>query len=58
VAVGPGKHTVTGDFIETISQIGDMVVMPTMGFTKLEFEGEEYYVGGENQLLAKIKIEE
>jgi hypothetical protein len=32
--------------------------MPTMGFTKLEFEGDEYFVGPENQLLAKIKIEE
>ena len=58
VAVGPGKHTVTGDFLETVSQIGDIVIMPTMGFTKLEFEGDEYFVGPENQLLGKIKIEE
>jgi len=58
VAVGPGKHTVTGDFLETVSQIGDIVVMPTMGATRLEHEGEEYYVIPENQLLAKIKIEE
>ena len=26
-----------------------------MGFTKLEHNGEEYYVGPENQVLAKIK---
>ena len=28
-----------------------------MGFTKLQFDGEEYYVGPENQVLAKVKDE-
>jgi hypothetical protein len=34
--------------------VGDKVVLPTMGFTKLPYDGEEYYVGPENQILAKI----
>jgi len=55
VAVGPGQHTQTGNFIPTQVQIGDIVVLPTMGFTKLEHEGEEFYVGPENQILAKVK---
>jgi len=55
VAVGPGKPTVTGEFISTIVQEGDVVILPTMGFTKLEHDGEEYFVGPENQILAKIK---
>ena len=54
VAVGPGKHTITGDFIATQIQIGDVVILPTMGFTKLEHDGEEYYIGPENQILCKI----
>ena len=54
VAVGPGKHTVTGTFLPTETKIGDVVVLPTMGFTKLQFEGSEYYIGSENQILAKI----
>lgn len=54
VAVGPGKPTITGEFIPTILQVGDKVVLPTMGFTKLPYDGEEYYVGPENQILAKI----
>jgi hypothetical protein len=29
-------------------------VLPTMGFSKLEFEGEEYWLGPENQVLSKI----
>ena len=58
VVVGPGKHTLTGDFIPTSIQIGDVVILPTMGFTKLEHDGDEYYVGPENQILAKIKNEQ
>ena len=55
VAVGPGKPTITGEFIPTIIKVGDKVVLPTMGFTKLPYNGEEYYVGPENQILAKVK---
>ena len=54
VAVGPGKPTITGEFISTILQVGDKVVLPTMGFTKLPYDGEEFYVGPENQVLAKV----
>ncbi len=54
IAVGPGKPTITGEFIPTILSIGDQVVLPTMGFTELPYNGEEYYVGPENQILAKI----
>ena len=54
VAIGPGQHTISGTFIPTISSIGDIVVLPTQGFTKLEHDGEDYYVGPENQILAKV----
>ena len=54
VAIGPGKPTITGEFIKTILSVGDVVVLPTQGFTKLPYEGEEYWVGPENQVLAKI----
>jgi len=54
VAVGPGKHTLTGDFIPTSIQIGDVVILPTMGATRLEHDGEEFYVIPENQILAKV----
>ena len=54
VAVGEGYYSVTGDFIKTILSVGDTVVLPTMGFSKLEFEGNEYWIGPENQVLAKV----
>ena len=54
VAIGPGKPTITGEFISTILKVGDTVVLPTQGFTKLPYEGDEYWVGPENQVLAKV----
>ena len=54
VAVGKGYYSVTGVWIETILSVGDTVVLPTMGFSKVEFEGEEYWIGPENQVLGKV----
>ena len=55
VAVGPGQYTISGNFIETTIKVGDIVILPTQGFTKLEHNGEEFYVGPENQILARVK---
>jgi len=57
IAVGPGKHTITGDFLKTTTQIGEIVILPTMGFTRVEHKGDEYFIGPENQILAQV-IEE
>ena len=54
ISVGPGQYTLMGEFVKTMSEVGDIVVLPTQGFTKLPYEGEEYWVGPENQILAKI----
>ena len=54
VAVGPGLEVAGIGFVETIIKRGDTVILPTVGFTKLEHQGEEYYIGSENQILAKI----
>jgi len=54
IAVGPGKHTVTGEFIKTTTKIGEIVVLPTMGFTKLQHKGDEYFIGAESQILAEV----
>ena len=57
VAVGDGYYSVTGTWIDTVLEIGNIVVLPTMGFTKLEHEGEEYWIGPENQVLARLNNE-
>jgi co-chaperonin GroES (HSP10) len=53
VGVGPG-YTTMGTFIPTNLKEGDIVVLPTMGFTKFEYKGDEYWIGKENEVLAKI----
>jgi chaperonin GroES len=58
IAVGPGKPNATGGWIDTTVKVDDIVILPTMGFTKLEYEGDEYYIGPENQILARISNEE
>ena len=55
VSVGPRQHTHMGHFIPAEIKVGDEVVLPTQGFTKIEHNGEEFYVGPENQILARVK---
>jgi chaperonin GroES len=57
VAVGDGYYSVTGAWLDTILEVGNIVVLPTMGFSKLEHEGEEYWIGPENQVLARLNNE-
>lgn len=54
VSVGPGTYAL-GTFVNSSLQEGDIVVLPTMGFTKFEYDGQEYWIGKENEVLAKIK---
>jgi len=54
ISVGPGKTIHDGTILPLPLKVGDKVVVPTMGFTKLPYDGEEYYVGPGNQLLAKV----
>ena len=58
VAVGPGTNYAGVGFVETQIAIGSIVVLPTMGFTKFEYDGQEYWIGKENEVLALIKKEE
>ena len=54
VAVGPGVNYSGIGFVETQIPVGSIVVLPTMGFTKFEYEGQEYWIGKENEVLAII----
>jgi co-chaperonin GroES (HSP10) len=54
ISVGPGFESGYGTFIKTVLSVGDIVVLPALGFTKFEYEGEEYWIGKENDILAKI----
>lgn len=57
VSVGPGYYTQMGNFIETTVKVGDIVLLPQMGPSKMDYEGEEYYMIEENKILGVIENE-
>ena len=54
VSVGPGQSSLTGEFIPTSLKEGMEVMLPALGPSKVELEGQEYWVCPENQVLAII----
>lgn len=58
VSVGDGVTVPGAGFVPTTAKVGDIAVLPTMGFTKFEFKGDEYYIGPENQILAVLESED
>ena len=55
VAVGQGMFTIMGNFIQTTTKVGQTVVFPAFGGTKMTIEGEEYVVMKESDLLAILE---
>jgi len=55
VSVGPGYYSAMGNFIETVTKVGDVVLLPQMGPVKVDHEGQEYYMIEENKILAVIE---
>ena len=54
VAVGPGG--LVGDVnVEMVLKEGDRVIFPKYGATQIKFEGEEYLVIRQNEILAIVK---
>ena len=55
VSVGPGHYSLMGTFIPTTIKEGDVVVLPTQGPTKVNFEYDEYWTCPENMVCAIIE---
>jgi len=55
MSVGPGHYSGMGTFIETTVKEGDIVLLPQMGPTKVDYKGEEYYMIEENKILGIIE---
>jgi chaperonin GroES len=55
VSIGEGYYSVTGNFIPTTLKVGQKVILPPMGATKIEDEGQEYWSCQENQVLSIIE---
>ncbi len=55
VSVGPGYYSAMGNFIDTIVKVGDEVLLPSMGATKMDYDGEEYLMIEENKILGIVE---
>lgn len=53
--VGPGRVTEFGTKIGITVQVGDIVLVPKIGTIRVDFEGEEYYILPDREILAVIK---
>lgn len=58
IDIGPGRHNHMGQFIPTTFKVGDKVVLPKIGPVKVDYDGVEYLVTSENNILALIKEDE
>ena len=57
IAVGPGKHTLSGQLVPPVTKVGDTVVLPKFGSVKIEVDGEEYMVCREAELITILEKE-
>lgn len=56
LAVGPGRMTEHGTMLTVRTcKVGDVVMVPKIGTLRIDFEGEEYYIAQDREILAVIK---
>lgn len=59
IATGPGRLSEYGQMIPVRScKKGDIVLVPKIGTLRIDFEGEEYYIAQDREILAVIKESE
>jgi chaperonin GroES len=52
--IGPGRVTEFGTKVEVTVKVGDIVLVPKIGTIRVDFEGEEYYILPDREILAVI----
>lgn len=59
IAIGPGRLSEYGKSIPVRScRVGDIVLVPKVGTLRVDFEGEEYFIAQDKEILAVIKEEQ
>ncbi|HHT36086.1 MAG: co-chaperone GroES [Candidatus Wallacebacter cryptica] len=54
LAVGPGKHNDKGELIPVNVNVGDTVIFAKYAGTEVKYQGEEYLIVKESDLLAVL----
>mgnify|MGYP001118444845 CR=1 FL=1 len=56
LAIGPGRLSEAGTLITVRScKIGDIVLVPKIGTLRIDFEGDEFYLAQDREVLAVVK---
>lgn len=54
IAVGPGRQSEFGHFIRVNAKVGDFVLVPKIGSLRIDFEGQEYFITPDREILATV----
>ena len=58
LAVGPGRMSENGTMMLVRScKVGDVVMVPKIGTLRIDFEGDEYYIAQDKEVLAVVEQE-
>jgi len=55
ITVGPGRTTEYGAFLKPAVEVGSTVLIPKIGFIRVEFDGTEYFIGPYREILCIVK---
>ena len=55
IAVGPGRTSEFGQYIAVKHKVGQIVLVPKIGTLRIDFEGDEYYITQDKEILAVVK---
>jgi len=56
LAIGPGRLSEHNQLITVRScKVGDVVLVPKIGTLRIDFEGDEYYIAQDREILAVVK---
>jgi chaperonin GroES len=55
IAVGPGERDVTGALHATLLKVGDTVLLPEYGGTKIKIDEDELFLFRESDILGKFE---
>tara|TARA_R110000764_G_scaffold181383_1_gene267378 strand:- start:55 stop:357 length:303 start_codon:yes stop_codon:yes gene_type:complete len=54
LAIGPGRMSEFGKYVTVQAKVGDIVLVPRIGTLRIDFEGDEYYIVQDKEILATI----
>tara|TARA_R110000868_G_scaffold83946_1_gene236938 strand:- start:1589 stop:1894 length:306 start_codon:yes stop_codon:yes gene_type:complete len=54
IAVGPGRQSEFGGWLEVKAQVGDVVLIPKIGSMRIDFDGQEYFITPDREILATV----